>query len=277
MEKFRAIPAGYMTVGELAKKMGVTVRTLQYYDRENLLKPSASSEGGRRLYTDKDMIELHQILSLKSLGFSLEDIRGRLISLDTPDEVANALAAQAADIERQIRVLSETLADIRALREEVLQMQTVDFKRHAAIITNLRMKNGQYHLIKYLDDKILEHCRSAFDKDSAAEIIKTYSRLSRQAAEYRASGVKPDSEKGMKFAEEFWDMIEKFTGGDASMLPKLIEVESLAEAEQAKGGGAPDSQNQVAANLFIGSALEAYFKSRGIDPFGMNPDKGEKK
>ena len=47
----RAIPPGYMTVGQIAKKIGVTVRTLQYYDREGLLAPSAESGGGRRLYT----------------------------------------------------------------------------------------------------------------------------------------------------------------------------------------------------------------------------------
>ena len=75
MEKSKAIPQGYMTVGEVAKKMGVTVRTLQYYDREGLFSPSAESEGGRRLYTDKDVVKLHQILSLKHLGFSLSDIK----------------------------------------------------------------------------------------------------------------------------------------------------------------------------------------------------------
>ena len=80
MAKYRAIPQGFMTVGEVAKKMGVTVRTLQYYDKERLLSPSAESEGGRRLYTDKDLITLHQIISLKSLGFSLDDIKERLIS-----------------------------------------------------------------------------------------------------------------------------------------------------------------------------------------------------
>ena len=63
MAKYRAIPAGFMTIGEVAKKMGVTVRTLQYYDKEKLLSPSAESEGGRRLYTDKDLIILHQIMS----------------------------------------------------------------------------------------------------------------------------------------------------------------------------------------------------------------------
>lgn len=96
MAKYRAIPQGFMTVGEVAKKMGVTVRTLQYYDKEGLLSPSAESEGGRRLYTDKDLITLHQIISLKSLGFSLDDIKERLISLETPADVANALTEQAA-------------------------------------------------------------------------------------------------------------------------------------------------------------------------------------
>ena len=56
MNKHKAIPQGYMTVGEVAKKMDITVRTLQHYDREGLLSPSSMSEGGRRLYTDKDFI-----------------------------------------------------------------------------------------------------------------------------------------------------------------------------------------------------------------------------
>lgn len=105
MAKYRAIPQGFMTVGEVAKKMGVTVRTLQYYDKEGLLSPSAESEGGRRLYTDKDLITLHQIISLKSLGFSLDDIKERLISLETPADVANALTEQADDIRQKIEQL----------------------------------------------------------------------------------------------------------------------------------------------------------------------------
>ena len=63
MEKYKAIPQGYMTLGEVAKKMGVTVRTLQYYDKKGLLSPSAESEGGRRLYTNKELIILNQIIT----------------------------------------------------------------------------------------------------------------------------------------------------------------------------------------------------------------------
>ena len=133
MEKQRAVPKGFMTVGEVAKKMNVTVRTLQHYDREGLLSPSSISEGGRRLYTDKDVIRLHQILSLKQLGFSLQDIKNRLIPLDTPDEVADALAQQAEEVRRKVESLSESLRELELLREEVLQMQSVDFKKYAEI------------------------------------------------------------------------------------------------------------------------------------------------
>ena len=144
MAKFRAIPEGFMTVGEVAKKMGVTVRTLQYYDREGLLHPSAESDGGRRLYTDKDLVLLHQIISMKSLGFSLTDIKERLISLKTPDDVANALTEQADAIRINIKQLKDSLAAIEQLKTEVLQMQTVNFKKYADIIVNLQMKNESY-------------------------------------------------------------------------------------------------------------------------------------
>lgn len=112
MDRYRAIPQGYMTAGAAAKKMGVTVRTLQHYDREGLLPPSAISEGGRRLYTDKDIIRLHQILSLKHLGFSLDDIRDRLIPLDTPADVAQVLSEQAAAVREKIAALTGSLSRI---------------------------------------------------------------------------------------------------------------------------------------------------------------------
>ena len=98
-----------LTVGELAKEMDVTVRTLQYYDKEGLLKPSSKSEGGRRLYTKKDMVKLHQILSLKYLGFSLDEIKDKIFSLDDPKEVARILKSQSMIIKSQIENLKSAL------------------------------------------------------------------------------------------------------------------------------------------------------------------------
>lgn len=58
------------TTGEFAKKAGVSVRTIRYYDKQGILKPSFTSESGYRLYSDKDFARLQKILTLKYLGFS---------------------------------------------------------------------------------------------------------------------------------------------------------------------------------------------------------------
>ena len=141
MEKHRAIPDGYMKVGELAKKMGITVRTLQYYDKEGLLSPSSESEGGFRLYTDKDMVKLIQILTMKQLGLTLSDIKSRLVSLDAPDDMVHVLTEHETSIREKIETLSESLREIGALKAEVIQMKTMDFKKYATILLNLQMKS----------------------------------------------------------------------------------------------------------------------------------------
>lgn len=261
MEKYRAIPQGYMTVGEVAKKMDVTVRTLQHYDREGLLSPSSVSEGGRRLYTDKDIVKLHQVLSLKHLGFSLNDIKNRLIPLDTPTEVADVLAEQAVVIQKKIENLSESLRELEALREEVLQMQSVDFKKYADIIVNLQMKNDFYWLIKHFDDQMLEHIRSRFDQDSGTAFIKTFMQLQDEAIQLQKDGVSADSDKGQTFVKAYWDMITEFTGGDMSMLSKLVEF------GQSGGLDLKWAEKQSRANSFIEPALDVYFSKLGVDPF----------
>jgi len=261
MQNNKAIPKGYMTAGELAKRMSTTVRTLQYYDKEGILSPSAQSEGGRRLYTDKDMIQLYQILSLKQLGFSLDDIKNHLTSLDTPTDVANALTEQATNIREKMEVLSEALKEIEILKAEVLQMQQVDFKRYADIITNLQMKNEFYGLIKHFDDNTLAHFRNRFDKDSGLAMLERYTRLNDQAIKLQKDGVSPESEKGQEFAKAFWDMIMEFTNGDMSMLPKLMEIGNNNNLDDKL------KQKQELANTYIGLVLDVYFTKMNYNPF----------
>ena len=233
MAKYRAIPQGFMTVGEVAKKMGVTVRTLQYYDKEGLLSPSAESEGGRRLYTDKDLVTLHQIISLKSLGFSLDDIKQRLISLETPYEVANVLTEQADDIRKKIEQLKTSLSAIEQLKTEVLQMQTVNFKKYADIIVNLQMKNDSYYLIKRFDDDTLDHIRNHFDKESGLDFMDRFNRLSDEIVQLQKETVPPENEKCQQVVKAYWNLIMEFTNGDMSMLPKLMEVGNIDTATNA--------------------------------------------
>lgn len=67
-----------ITVGILTKRAGISVRTLHYYDEIGLLSPSERSASGRRRYSTADVARLQQILSLRQLGFPLDDI-GRLL------------------------------------------------------------------------------------------------------------------------------------------------------------------------------------------------------
>lgn len=62
------------TTGELAKIANVSIRTVQFYDKKNILKPSKVFDNGRRIYTEKDLSRLKLIILLKNLGLSLKAI-----------------------------------------------------------------------------------------------------------------------------------------------------------------------------------------------------------
>ena len=64
----------FFTTGEFAKRANVSIRTIRYYDKVGVLKPTAINESGYRLYSDSDYAKLQKILSLKFLGYSLEEI-----------------------------------------------------------------------------------------------------------------------------------------------------------------------------------------------------------
>lgn len=260
MTKHRSIPPDFMTVGEVAKKMGVTVRTLQYYDKEGLLSPSAESEGGRRLYTDKDLVRLHQIKALKSLGFSLDAIKHRLISLETPEDVAAALADQADSIREKIELLKASLTSIEQLREEVLQMQTVNFKKYADIIVNLQMKNDSYSLIKRFDDETLDKIRNRFNKESGLKFMDRLNRLSDEILALQEAQVPPESERCQEVVEAYWELIMEFTNGDMTMLPKLMEIGTIDTATNAW------EERQKKINDYLEPALKIYFSTPGKDP-----------
>src|SRR5262245_38749411 len=69
------MPFDALKVGELARRTGLTIRTLHHYDEIGLLKPSLHTESGHRLYTAGDIACLQQVVSLRQLGFSLEEVR----------------------------------------------------------------------------------------------------------------------------------------------------------------------------------------------------------
>lgn len=223
MDEQWAIPKGYMTVGEAAKKLNTTVFTLQYYDNKDIYKPSCKSEGGRRLYTHKDIAKLHQILSLKYLGFSLKDIKTRIRNTDTPEEVATLLSEQALSIRAKISSLTDVLEATETLKEEVLQIKSVDWEMYADILVLLQAKHDLYWARKYLDDTLIDRANS-LDKANQENIIMAQKQLFKKVNEIQKQGVLPESEKGQSIAKQYWDIIMDFTNGDEKLLAELFKL-----------------------------------------------------
>jgi DNA-binding transcriptional MerR regulator len=208
------------------------------------------------------MVKLHQIISLKYLGFSLEEIKSHLVSLDTPDDVASVLAAQADTFRAQLQSLSETLDAIEALKAEVLQMKQVDFKKYADIIVNLQMKNDMYWAIKHFDEATLDYLHDRFDKESGEAFLDRFNKITSEAKRLKESGVMPNSPQGQEIAKDFWALVMEFTAGDMSLLPKLIEFSEEISAPNTK-----NPSMQAIIDSFIQPALETYFMTSGVNPF----------
>ena len=98
-----------LRVGELARRTGLTIRALHHYDEIGLVRPSRHSEAGYRLYTSADIARLQQVVSLRQLGFSLEEIRAcleqpgfspRELLRQHIDRLKEKIALQASSCER---------------------------------------------------------------------------------------------------------------------------------------------------------------------------------
>lgn len=111
---------GYYTSGEFAKMAQVSVRTIRFYDKQNILKPSRVNESGARFYSDEDFARLQQILLLKYLGFSLDDIRTITIADTDYRILLNSLNLQQKLVQdkiEQMQLVEKAIGDTRQALE----------------------------------------------------------------------------------------------------------------------------------------------------------------
>jgi len=113
------------TTGEMAKLCNVTVRTVQFYDTKGLLIPSDLTVGGRRLYTDDDLTKLRLICTLKTIGLSLDLIKGILES-EAPGKVLTLLLdEQIKQLGDEISERQKQLEAIEVIKESVSDKATI--------------------------------------------------------------------------------------------------------------------------------------------------------
>lgn len=133
------------TTGELAKLCEVSVRTVQFYDAKDLLKPSELTEGGRRLYSDDDLNKLRLICMLKALGLTLASIKGILDS-DSPGKVLLLLLGeQVKQIDSEINDKQKQLDLIKVIIESIRHTDRIPVNSISGIE---RMMNSKKKLRK---------------------------------------------------------------------------------------------------------------------------------
>jgi len=105
-----------LKIGAVSKRTGLSVDAIRFYEKEGLLKISVRSEGGFRLFREKDLEDLRLIRSAQSLGFSLVEIRDLL-------SIRNGLSTPCADVkrllERKLAAVQQKISDLNRMEREI--------------------------------------------------------------------------------------------------------------------------------------------------------------
>lgn len=219
-----------LLVGELAKRTGLTVRTLHHYDEIGLLRPSLHSDGGYRLYTAADVARLQQILSLRQLGFSLDEIRECLTRpgfapLDVVRLHLERLRKQI-ELQQQLCARLETIAAHFQKAEEVF---ADEFLRTIEAITMVEnyFTPEQQALIQARRDETGEEVLRQKQEEWAQLIAEVRAEI--------VAGTDPATEKVQALATRWREKVRETTGGDPAFekaLKKMWDEQGDALAAQ---------------------------------------------
>ena len=118
-------------IGEVAERVGLSLRTVRYYEEQGLFEPAGRTDGGFRLYTDREVDRLLLIKQMKPLGFTVQEMRELL---DAHDALAGADAGKRRAAERTIADFAErAAARCEELRDELSRAE--EFVRRLATHT----------------------------------------------------------------------------------------------------------------------------------------------
>ncbi len=109
------------SIGQFAALTGVTERALRHYDKKNLLKPTKRNEYGYRFYTERDLMQLQNILAMKYLDYSLDDIADYLNK--SGEDLLSSLDMQTKFLESKMKHLERILKTIRHVKAVIEENQ----------------------------------------------------------------------------------------------------------------------------------------------------------
>lgn len=150
----------YYKTGQFAKLANVSERTIRYYDKIGLLKPSFVMENGYRQYSDLDLLKLQKILSLKHLGFSIEEI--------FPMVMDNTDLKESFDL--QIDLIEDKMSHLQSLKDALKRASQAPDLSWNMILSLVQLSNEETNIIeqyknaKNLNDRISLHEKYSTNK-----------------------------------------------------------------------------------------------------------------
>ena len=211
---------GALRIGQLAKRTGISVRALRYYDEVGLLRPSQRSEAGYRVYVGADVVRLQRIRSLQQLGFSLAEIRECLAQPGR--SLLQALELQAARLIQQIALQQQLRGRLEVLMARLRATEEVSVEDLVQIMEVMARMD------KYYTPEQQEYLRQRRETVGEARIHEAETTLWPQLmAEVRAavnSGMDPASPEAQALATRWFSLVSEFTGGDPGVERSLANM-----------------------------------------------------
>ena len=211
-------------VGEFAELSGVSVRTLHHYDQIGLLRPSGYSEGGHRLYSGRELLCLQQILTLRYLGFALDQIRALLSRTDF-DLVASLRIQRGALRDRisEFEHIEESLSELLEHRLQTGQWDWELVRRASSTVQDGLAQKGDQMEAYYTPEQLkqFEELRREIPEEERLRIEREWSDLLAEVRENRE--LDPASPEARALADR-WDRLTEETRRGFQSKPGLVEA-----------------------------------------------------
>jgi len=210
------MPLEALKVGDLARRTGLTVRTLHHYDDIGLLKPSLHTEAGYRLYTAGDIARLQQVLSLRQIGFSLDEIRE---CLDRPGfSPLEVIALHIARLREQIESQRKLCERLETLAVHLRTAGDVSADEFLHTIEEMTMVE------KYFTPEQLQFIKERREQVGQEYLERMQEGWAELIALIRAemeNGTDPAAAKVQALARRWQDLLNQSTGGDPEIQQSL--------------------------------------------------------
>ncbi|PEZ92139.1 MerR family transcriptional regulator [Bacillus cereus] len=246
---------GY-SIGEFSKRTGTSIRTLQYYDEIGLLKPEKNISSGHRVYKDKDILALQKIVSLKVLGYSLEEIRVMLNVKSLNISLKETLQNQRVAFEEKKKQLEVSIKAIERTMVCLKEDEEVDSNILMSLINSIQKENEQrLWLEEYVSKEVADGLYNKPEEEGIA-LDKEFVRLAKEVK--RLFGRQIEDSEVQKLVDEHMKATLKYVGEET-----MYSLGKLENVEEQYNNMMPSPYTEE-EELWLNEAMECYMVKNGL-------------